>query len=190
MGNLKFIIDTNLMRTVFFILVMTASSIVHSQEMNTKKNIGALHFLEGSWSIDNLVISDDKWESVGSTKADFNLELNGKYVNEKVKYLTKYGQLTMVTNIGYDSRLKNFKLTNMDADYGNMDVYFGEWVNEDLVFTNLESDLPSILDDGQELYFRLTYTEMSDKSFTHVVEGTTDKGKTWFYFSKSIYSKI
>jgi hypothetical protein len=189
MGKLKFIIGTNLMRTVFFILVMTASSIVHSQEMNTKKNIEALHFLEGDWSIDNLVLKDDKWESIGSTNAEFKLDLNGKFVTEKVKYLTKFGQLTMITMIGIDGRLQNFKLSNMGADYGNMDIYFGEWMNEDLVFTNLKSDLPAILDNGQELSFRLTYSEISNQGFTHYVEGTLDKGKTWFYYSKSIYSK-
>ena len=189
MGRLKFISGGNFIKTLFFTLLITVSSIVHSQEMNNKKNIEALHFLEGDWSIDNLVLKDDKWESIGSTNAEFKLDLNGKFVIEKVKYLTKFGQLTMITIIGYDSRLNNFKLSNMGADYGNMDIYFGEWMNDDLVFTNLTSDLPAILDDEQELSFRLTYSEIGNQGFTHFVEGTLDKGKTWFYYAKSIYSK-
>ena len=188
MERLKLINGSNFIRSIFLTLAIT-TSIVHAQKINTKNKIEALHFLEGNWSIDNLVLKDDKWESIGSTKAEFNLELNGKFLTENVKYLTKFGQLTMITIIGFDGRLQNFKLSNMGADYGYMDVYFGEWVDADLVFINLESDLPSLLDDGKELFFRLSYTEISDTSFTHNVEGTTDKGKTWFYFSKSNYSK-
>jgi hypothetical protein len=178
-----------LIKTILLTILMIPT-LVHAQEADPKKDIKTLYFLEGKWSIDNLVLKDDKWESIGTTSAEFNLELNAKFVNEKVKYLTKFGQLTMITIIGYDSRLQNFKLSNMGADYGNMDIYFGEWVNEDLVFTNLESDIPAKLDEGRDLSFRLSYTDISDASFMHIVEGTTDKGKTWFYFSKSIYSKI
>ncbi len=177
------------MKMLLFTLLMTAS-LVQAQEISPKKNIEALHFFEGKWSIDNYVLNEKKWESVGITNSEITLELNGKFVSEKVTYLTKFGQLNMITMIGFDSRLNNFKLSNMGENYGYMDIYFGEWINEDLVFTNLESDLPSKLDDGRELSFRVTYSNMSHQGFTHLVEGTLDKGKTWFSFSKSVYSKI
>jgi len=69
-------------------------------------------------------------------------------------------------------------------------IYFGEWKDENLVFVNLESDMPVILDDGNEMFFRLTYSEISKQGFTHLVEGTVDKGKTWFSFSKALLKKL
>jgi hypothetical protein len=59
-----------------------------------------------------------------------------------------------------------------------------------VVFANLESDVPVKLEDGRELSFRLTYSQISNQTFTHLVEGTFDKGKTWFRFSKSVYTKL
>ncbi len=171
------------------LMILIIPKFVDAQEVSPDKDIKALHFLEGNWSVENYILKSGKWETIGTTNAKFDIELNGKFINEKVKYLTKYGELNMTTVIGYDSRLKNFKLSSMDADYGNMDIYIGEWTDEELVFTNLNSDLPIVLDDGKELFFRLTYSEINYESFTHVVEGTTDMGETWFNFSKSTYTK-
>ena len=169
--------------------MVVTTSLVHAQKMNTKNSIEVLHFLEGNWNIDNYELKVEKWKSLGNTSSKFILEHNGKFITEKVKYLTKYGEINMITSIGYDNRLKKFKLCAMDKEYGYMDIYFGEWINNNLVFTNLESDMPVQLDDGKELSFRLTYSKISNQSFTHLVEGTYDKGKTWFSFSKSTYTE-
>ena len=164
-------------------------TVINAQDLNTQNNIKALHFLEGDWTVDNLILKDEKWKSFGITRAEFKLELKGQFVREKVDYLTNNGELNMITYIGYDDRINRFKLSNLAAGYGNMDIYFGEWAGKDLVFTNLESDMPFKLEDGKELSFKLTYTNISSVGFTHIVEGTLDKGKTWFYFSKAMYSK-
>ncbi|NAS29895.1 DUF1579 domain-containing protein [Flavobacteriaceae bacterium R38] len=161
-----------------------------AQAQETFKNyVETLHFLNGDWNIENYKWEANTWQVIGNTVSTITIEHQGKFITEKVKYLSKYGEINMITNIGYDNRLKKFKLCAMDKEYGYMDIYYGEWINGDLVFTNLESDIPVKLEDGRKLSFRLTYSKISNQTFTHLVEGTFDKGKTWFRFSKSDYTK-
>lgn len=155
-----------------------------------KNTVESIHFLSGNWNIDNYELKDKKWKLIGTTNSKTILEYDGRFISEKVKYLTKFGEINMITNIGYDNRLKKFKLCAMDKEYGYMDIYYGEWINENLVFTNLKSDIPIKFEDGRELSFRLTYSKISDQTFTHLVEGSYDKGKTWFSFSKSVYTRL
>lgn len=183
------IIKKIVLKTAVFLTLVLLSTLVSAQTVDGTKNIEDLHFLKGKWSVNNYELKGKEWEPIGTTDAEFIIELNGKFISERVKYITKFGELNMITIIGFDGRLNNFKLSNMGADFGYMDIYFGKWIKDDLIFTNLKSDLPSMLDDGKELYFRLTYSEITSESFTHLVEGTIDNGETWFIFSKSVYSK-
>ncbi len=187
METIKSIKSTKLKKVMFFVLVMIMS-FTHAQKVNVNSMESLIDF-EGNWNVDNYELKDEKWELIGATSSKITLEHDGKFISEKVKYLTKYGEINMITNIGYDNRLKKFKLCAMDKEYGYMDVYFGEWINEELVFTNLESDIPVKLEDGKTLSFRLTYSAINNRSFTHLVEGTYDNGKTWFSFSKSICTR-
>lgn len=95
----------------------------------------------------------------------------------------------MITHIGFDARANQYKLSAMDREFGMMDIYLGKWENENLIFTNLESDAPYLMEDGQKLWFRLTYSEITQDSFTHLVEGTFDQGKTWFTFSRADFKR-
>ena len=110
-------------------------------------------------------------------------------LRRRAKYLTQFGEINMITFIGFDSRADSYKLTAMDKEYGMMDVYLGDWVDDQLVFTNINSDKPIQMEDGKQLNFRLTYFDITDNSFHHKVEGTYDQGKTWFTFSVSQYTR-
>ncbi|MDC6364878.1 MULTISPECIES: DUF1579 family protein [Flavobacteriaceae] len=167
-------------------LIVLTPSLLQAQ----KNNVDTLHLLNGNWNIENYEWKANTWHPIGSTASTITIEHQGKFMSEKVKYLSKYGEINLIINIGYDNRLKKFKLCAMDKEYGYMDIYNGEWINEDLVFTNLDSDIPVKLEDGRKLSFRLTYSKLSDQTFTHLVEGTFDKGKTWFSFSKSVYTRL
>ncbi len=147
--------------------------------------------LTGNWTVENYKLNTNQdWEFIGRTTSKISTFFEGKFVNENVKYLTASGEINMSTYIGYDSRIKSFKLSAMDKEFGVMDIYFGELKDEEIVFTNLDSDVPFKIDNGKSLWFKLTYKDISNDSFTHLVEGTTDQGKTWFVFSKAIYKKV
>jgi Protein of unknown function (DUF1579) len=149
-----------------------------------------ISFLEGTWSIENLEFNDKKeWTRIGTTNSVIQWRHDGRFLAETAKYLTSYGEINMITHIGFDSRSNSYKLSAMDKEYGLMDIYKGTWSNGKLVFTNLESDLPIIMEDDRELSFRLTYSSINNNGFEHLVEGTFDGGKTWFPFSKGIYSR-
>ena len=169
----------------FFITFVLILTVVFGQEKSAK----SLHFLEGEWQVENFSKDQDKWKHLGNTESMINLEHHGRFVSERTKFLTRFGEINMITFIGFDSKAKEFKLTAMDKEYGLMDVYFGNWVHGDLIFDNLESDLPIQLQDGNEMHFRVSYKTITKNSFTHLVEGTTDKGKTWSVFSKAVFTK-
>lgn len=143
--------------------------------------------LAGQWEVENYINQDNEWKNIGNTSSTIELVHEGRFISEKSKFLTAFGEINMITYIGFDSKQGRYKLTAMDKEYGLMDIYLGDWESDQLVFDNLKSDLPVKLDDGSEMHFRLTYKEIAVNSFTHLVEGTTDKGKSWFIFSKSMF---
>ncbi|MBL7472034.1 DUF1579 family protein [Robertkochia sediminum] len=149
----------------------------------------SLHFLSGTWEVRNFARENDTWKLLGTTKSTGALEHDGRFVSERTKFLTPFGTINMITFIGFDSKAKKFKLSAMDKEYGLMDIYLGGWTNNALVFDNLSSDLPVKTEDGKHLHFRLTYKDITERSFTHLVEGTTDQGKSWFIFSRSVFNK-
>lgn len=176
------------MRTLVTLVFLLSSILTLPQDQNVPKEIAALSFLVGDWSIENFENKkDDGWVSTGSSKADIRYEHDGRFLSERARYITGFGEINMITHIGFDSRVNTYKLSAMDKEYGLMDIYFGEWSDKRLVFTNLESDRPISLEDGQKLSFRLSYMDIGQDGFTHLVEGTFDGGATWFIFSKSVY---
>lgn len=178
------------MRKLAVLFSVLSIFLVKAQDAEIPQKMKDLAFMEGTWSIENFSNKKDKgWSSIGSSWANIILEHDGRFIKEQAKYLTDFGEINMITHIGFDSRINSYKLSAMDKEYGLMDIYFGEWVGGNLIFTNLESDKPVIMGDGQELSFRLSYMDVESHKFTHMVEGTFDKGKTWFPFSKSVYTK-
>ncbi len=167
------------------LLMFLSNSVALGQENKMQK----IRILSGEWEIENYVNENNEWKNIGSTKSIIELVYDGTFISEKSKFLTNYGEIHMTTFIGFDSKQGKFKLTAMDKEYGLMDVYLGTWLDNELIFDNLESDLPVKLEDGNEMHFRLSYKEISENSFTHLVEGTTDKGKSWFVFSRSLFKR-
>lgn len=184
MKNLNHYVHIIAIRFLWVLMVLTP--LLAKAQKNT---VETLHSLNGHWNIENYEWKANTWQTIGNTNSTITSEHQGKFISEKVKYLSKYGEINIITNIGYDNRLKKFKLCAMDKEFGFMDIYYGQWINGALVFTNLESDIPVKLEDGRELSFRLTYSNINNQGFTHLVEGTFDKGKTWFKFSKGIYKR-
>lgn len=168
---------------LFLLINLSWPFLGSSQEMK------GISFLEGSWSIENFEFSEENgWTNIGTSNSVIQTKHDGRFLAETAKYLTSYGEINMITHIGFDSRSKSYKLSAMDKEYGLMDIYVGTWCGDDLVFTNLESDLPIVMEDGRNLSFRLTYSSIKKNYFEHLVEGTFDGGKTWFPFSKGLYS--
>ena len=176
----------NRKKSIYLIItIVLISTVVFGQEKSAK----SLYFLKGEWQVENYIKEQDTWKHLGNTQSIINLEHNGKFVSERTKFLTRFGEINMITFIGFDSKAKEFKLTAMDKEYGLMDVYLGNWVDGNLIFDNLKSDLPIQLQDGSNMHFRVSYKEIIKNSFTHLVEGSTDRGKTWSVFSKASFRK-
>lgn len=190
MLDFKFVSSHHFVKTIYLTLIMIPS-LIYAQETDPKMNVNTLNFLEGNWKVENWSFANDSgWQQIGETKSEIITEHNSKFIHEDVRYLTTFGEINMITFIGFDSRINKYKLCAMDKEYGLMDIYNGTWTEGDLIFTNLNSDKPVTMDDGKELHFRLTYQDITDAQFTHLVEGSFDKGNNWFVFSKSIYYRM
>ncbi|WP_299117447.1 hypothetical protein [uncultured Winogradskyella sp.] len=170
---------------IFFFYFFT---LAQSEESN--KEMDKLSILEGKWIIENYENKEgERWINLGTSYSNIKLEHSGKFISERNTYLTSNGEINMITHIGFDRRINAYKLSAMDKEYGLMDIYTGKWEEERLIFTNLTSDQPILLNNEKKLSFRVSYFNLSKNSFEHLVEGTLDEGKTWFVFSKSKYNR-
>ncbi|HNP96776.1 MAG TPA: DUF1579 family protein [Cyclobacteriaceae bacterium] len=133
--------------------------------------------------------TDGKMSSGPVSQANIGTIHGGAFIREQVKYKSPGGDLDIVTYIGYDSRIGKFKLCAMDKQFQSMDIYHGQFEGKSLVFTNLNSDQPFQFGGGAEVHFKLTYI-FTDNGFEHLVEGTADRGITWFNFNRSTYKRI
>lgn len=178
------------MKKRYYILIILAIIICSINSFGQENSSKSLLVLTGNWKVENYAKQADSYKHLGTTSSKIVQEHEGKFISERSKFLTAFGEINMITFIGFDTKVNKFKLTAMDKEYGLMDIYLGKWKNSQLIFDNLKSDLPVKMQDGKELSFRLTYKEITEKSFTHLVEGTTDKGKTWFVFSKAVFNRL
>lgn len=157
----------------------------YSQE-NSSDQMKKLNFLISDWKV---IETSGSVASLDTTRASIKWLHEGKFVQELVQHKTQFGEINMLTIIGFDSRWGKYKLTAMDKEYGMMDTYEGDWQGGQLIFTNLNSDKAISMEDGKQLNFRLTYYDIESNSYYHKVEGTYDRGETWFTFSISQYLK-
>ncbi|GEM_PF-6129421 len=178
------------MRSIFSILHLAIFCTTALGQESPLNQLKKLDFLIGNWTIENYKRNaDGSWESIGSSASAISWDNGGRFIREMAQHLTQFGEINMLTYIAFDSRLNGFKLTAMDKEYGLMDIYHGEYSGKELVFTNLESDIPIKMQDGKELSFRLTYTFQNGQKFSQLVEGTYDKGGNWFVFARSDYTR-
>ncbi|WP_350284397.1 hypothetical protein [uncultured Croceitalea sp.] len=178
--------------TVQILFSLVTTLFVHTskgQEAGKGSPLKNMEFLIADWKVSNFEIKEGQWSLVGDTHSSIKAILKGSFLSEKVKYLVGASELNMVIHIGHDDRIGLLKLSAMDQEYGFMDIYTGKFLEEKIVFTNLGSDQPIAFDEGKKLSFRLTYSNIREESFEHLVEGTYDEGLTWFPFAKSIYRK-
>ncbi len=179
-------IATHILATMVISFFANTSAGQEARKDSPLKNI---EFLIADWKVSNFEKKDGRWRLVGDTHSSIKAILEGSFLSEKVKYLVGTSELNMVVHIGHDHRIGHLKLSAMDQEYGLMDVYTGDFLENKIVFTNLMSDQPIDFGEGKKLSFRLTYSNIKKDSFEHLVEGTYDEGQTWFPFAKSIYRK-
>jgi len=170
---------------IIIIAILVFNSLLNAQNRNKME---MLKDLIGRYSVTTLDFVDNNWIKGNTTFSIIDEVHEGAFLKEEVKYKTSNLEINMLTFIGFDNRISKYKLCAMDKEFRSMDVYQGEFNDENLIFTNLKSDAPFMFGENIALHFRLTYT-FTDNGFIHLVEGTKDFGESWFSFSKSIYNK-
>lgn len=162
---------------------------IFAQEEKLSNRLEPLNFILGDWNVTTYGKDSTGSRVSGAlTSAIIGTIHDGGFIKEEVKYQGPAFTINMVTFIGYDPRANKYKLCAMDKEFQVMDIYYGDWSGEKLVFTNLESDKPFDFGNGQTVHFRITYTP-TENGFDHKVEGTSDKGANWFYFSHSEFRR-
>ena len=174
---------------LFLLLGLGINNNCFGQKTKLVESLKNLEILIGDYDVITYARNNEGEMASGpKSQATIGTLHDGAFIHEIANYKSPAGELNMVTFIGYDTRISKFKLCAMDKQFQSMDIYYGAMKGDELVFTNLESDKPFVFNEGQEVYFRLTYS-FNQSGFEHLVEGTSDKGKTWFEFNKSVYKR-
>ena len=93
-------------------------------QVNTPEQMKKLNFLISNWKV---IETSGSVASSDTTQASIKWLHEGKFVQELVQHNTQFGEINMLTIIGFDSRWGRYKLTAMDKEYGMMDTYEGDW---------------------------------------------------------------
>ena len=172
------------------IVLLSVLSVIGSFCLAQEKNkMNLLDRLIGDYEVVSSELTEKGWIKGEPTSSSIESVFDGRFLKEQTKHKTPNMELNMLVYIGYDSRVDQYKLTVMDKEYGIMDTYYGHLSGKSLMFTNMESDVPFVYQDGSEVHFRLTY-EFTDSGINLSVEGTKDKGESWFWFSKATYRRL
>ncbi|MBJ2176032.1 hypothetical protein JBL43_17395 [Aureibaculum sp. A20] len=148
----------------------------------------AIKFLVGSYSIDVFSYIHAKgWVKSGEGNSEFVIE--DTFITEKVKLNKENYVINLTNTIGSDECDKAFRLLSLDIPVGSIEIYKGEFDNESLVFTNLESETKVKDKVGEEVSFKLIYKPLSENENELIVGYTKNNGKTWRPYVKNIYRR-
>ena len=101
-------------------------------------------------------------------------------MTEEISDLVPADVFIVETFITYDQYRKLYRLAAIDDTFGLMDIYEGDFMNDNtLQVTNLRADTNFPTNDGGEMYFRLTFTELDENTREFLVERSSDNGANW-----------
>ena len=91
----------------------------------------------------------------------------------------------METTIQFDQYRSVYRLVAMDNSWGNMDIYESRSASpEQIVFENIRPGTYALGPEGEEYYFRLTFTIEDANAHQLVVQISADKGQHWQNFQR------
>lgn len=144
------------------------------------EKMAKLESILGSWSTVQFSYENDAWKQIATSTVTYHKQLKGKLIAEEIRDLKPDNIFIVETFITYDQYRNLYRIAAIDDTFGLMDIYEGDFIATDkFQVTNLRAGTNFPTDDGGEMFFRLTFTEINNDTREFLVERSTDSGKTW-----------
>lgn len=121
------------------------------------------------------------WEGGGGTNTISKI-LNGCVIHEEFK-ANGEKPLIGISNSVYNSRKNNWQQTWVDNSGAYLD-FTGKWENDKMILSR------SLEKDGQVIFQRMVWYNITDKTFDWNWESSKDNGKSWQVNWKIAYKKM
>ncbi len=188
---------TRIRNHVFFLLGIALFSVSNAQDEAIPavshaplQAMQRLSSLAGAWEMTVFTTADEgvTWNSGPAQVVDLRFAHKGFMLEEIPAALDGPG-FHMRSYLTYDQYRKVYRKAALDDVWGVLDLYEGNFEDDRLVLTNLESGTFFPVADGKWRGFRLTLELKEDKRWTWI-DKTDDEGASWQPAFKVEYKRI
>jgi hypothetical protein len=172
---------------LLLLLILTLS--VYSQENNYTKNLSSIKFLEGTFTTAiSFSDTDGKWQKPVESKFTFNKIMKNKYIEGGglVTFTPSFSTNFRMT-FDYDALNNVYRLVTLDDSYGFMDIYYGNWVKNELILSN-EDTGTQVINDGNRVYGKIIIKPISKVKFEIIAKVSQDDKVTWQNYMKMTFT--
>lgn len=184
------------MKKIFIaLLFIVSNSLSFAQVTDFEKvpleKMALLSSILGEWNAVQYAWQNDAWVEIATSKMTYESKLKGKLITEEITDLNPDNVFIVETFITYDQYRNLYRLAAVDDTFGLMDIYEGDFISDNqFQLTNLRAGTNFPSQDGGEMYFRLTFTEIDNNTREFLVERSSDMGKSWSPMNMNKMSRI
>lgn len=154
------------------------------------EKMAMLDSIIGNWHTVQYAYENNTWKQIATSKAIYSKKLKGKMIAEEIHDLEPDNVFIVETFISYDQYRNLYRIAAIDDTFGLMDIYEGDFISPDkFQVTNLRAGTNFPTEDGGEMYFRLTFTEIDNDTREFLVERSIDNGMSWSPMNKNEMSR-
>jgi len=171
-------------KILFVIAFIFYSPFIAAQTSEIEKvpleKMAMLDSILGKWHTVQYAYENNAWKKIATSQVTYSKKLKGKMIAEEIHDLEPDNVFIVETFISYDQYRNLYRIAAVDDTFGLMDIYEGDFISpEKFQVTNLRAGTNFPTDDGGEMYFRLTFTEIDNDTREFLVERSTDNGMSW-----------
>ncbi|WP_299272492.1 hypothetical protein [uncultured Psychroserpens sp.] len=171
---------------LYLILIMFLTfSYSFGQKSPYKKNLEPLKFIEGTFTNKISFPDDNKgWRKPIETRFIFKKIMKDMYIEGggHIPFDSKFSPIFRMT-FDYDEQNDIYRLVVLDDRYGFMDIYYGNWKENQLILSN-ETTGTQVVNEGNRVYGKLIITPLSKGRFEIIAKISQDKKTSWQNYMK------
>lgn len=173
--------------SAFMLLVVSA----YSQEKEYKKTLSSIDFIEGQFTTAiSFSDADGKWEKPIKSEFIFKKIMKNLFIEGGglVAFTSSFSTNFRMT-FDYDALNDVYRLVTLDDSYGFMDIYYGNWVENELILSN-ETTGTQVINEGNRVYGKLILKPLSKERFRIIAKVSQDNKATWQNYMKMTFTPI
>lgn len=170
--------------TITVMLVLGCLAAFPQQVPTDSKNLKALEFLAGEWTIDvdARLSKDGPWER-SKARSSIKKAVGNTIFEEEVTGSRNGRDWVARCWIAVDNRSSKYQWAFVDSDHGVLELFEGDMSNDSLILQK------EIILAQSRILRRIIYSNFSANSFTVRSMRSADNGKTWELTGTSRYER-